>query len=177
MNKCVIFDRDGVINELIQHKDQLTSPKSLNDLRFLPKVTEAVKIIKDLDYLTFIITNQPNIDLTQLSIINNYVKQRLGINEIYSETNQRSDNYKPNTGFFKQVIENYNIDPSKSYMIGDRDKDIIPGYKTGFTTIFIGDEYKSDIDKEIRPNFICPSTYQAALLIRHLNLYNTIKEI
>jgi D-glycero-D-manno-heptose 1,7-bisphosphate phosphatase len=169
MNKCVIFDRDGVINELVQYKDQLTSPKNLNDLRYLPKVAESVKIIKDLGYLTFVITNQPNISLCKLSEINNTIKNYLGINEIYSAIDQNSNDYKPGTGLFKSLIKKYNIDPSKSYLLGDRWKDIVPGHKTRFTTIFIGESYSSPPEYEhIFPNFVCPSIYQAALLINQL---------
>jgi D-glycero-D-manno-heptose 1,7-bisphosphate phosphatase len=177
MNKAVIFDRDGVINELVRHGNQFTAPYNLSELRYLPKVIDAVNIIKNLGFLTFIATNQPNLSLCQISAINNSIKRKLGIDEVYAAVDQKSNDYKPGTGLFEKIIDKHKIDISKSYLIGDRWKDIIPGYKTGFTTIYIGEKYYSPPQYEyIQPNYTCPSAYQAALLIEHLS-HDYYKEI
>src|SRR5271157_9257 len=173
MNKVVIFDRDGVINELVQHGAQLTAPYNLSELRYLPRIVDAVKIIKNLGFLTFIATNQPNLTLCQLSAINNSIKRKLELDEVYSAVNQASEEYKPEIGMFKKIIDNHKVDPSKSYVLGDSWKDIVPGHKTGFTTIFIGENYSFTQEYgHIQPNYICPSAYQASLLIRNLTDYN-----
>ena len=167
MNKAVLFDRDGVINELVQHGAQFTAPYNLSELRFLPNIIEAVNIIKELGFLTFIVTNQPNLGLCQLSAINNTIRRKLNIDEVYFAINPDSMDYKPNTGMFEKIIKNHKIDPKKSFLLGDRWKDIVPGFKTEFTTIFIGEEYMSpDEYKHIKPDYTCKSAYEAALLIK-----------
>ena len=171
MNSCVIFDRDGVINSLVHRGAQLTSPYNLSELSYLPLIVDAVKIIKNLGFLTFVATNQINLTLCQLSAINNSIKRKLELDEVYSAVNQASEDYKPGTGMFKRIIDNHKVDPSKSYVLGNSWEDIIPGHKTGFTTIFIGENYYSAPEYEdIQPNYICSSAYQAALLIKDLSL-------
>lgn len=168
MNKAVIFARNGIINELVWHGNQLTSPYNLSELKYIPRIVDAVKIIKDLGFLTFIVTNQINLPLCQLSAINNSIKRKLDIDEVYSAINQNSDDYKPGTGLFEKIIENHKINPSESYVIANSWKDIIPGYKTGFTTIFAGKTYWSPCEYEyIPPNYTCLDACQASLLIEH----------
>ena len=168
--KAVLFDRDGVINCLIDRGYQRTSPYNLSELQYMPKIFEAVQIIKDLGYKTYVITNQPDIPLCQLTIINNAIKKALGFDEIYSAVDKNSKNYKPGTGLFEKVIEEHKVDPLKSYMIGDRAKDVVAGHLTGFTTILIGDHYEPLLEYvHTFPNFMCSSTYDAALLIKKLN--------
>ena len=49
----------------------------------------------------------------------------------------------------KKIVKKYNIDVSKSFMIGDRFSDILAGKKSGCKTIFIDRNYF-----EIRPKMI-----------------------
>ena len=47
---------------------------------------------------------------------------------------------KPGTLMFEKAIAKFNIDVSKSWMVGDRGRDIIPARTMGIKTIQIGDE-------------------------------------
>jgi D-glycero-D-manno-heptose 1,7-bisphosphate phosphatase len=168
MNKgAIILDRDGVINYLVERGYARTSPYNLAEVEFMPRIFEAFDLIKELSYSTFVITNQPGLLLCQISAINNHIKKRLGINQIYSAIDPTSNDYKPNDGLFKKIIKEHKVDPFKSFMIGDRWKDIVPAYKTGFTTFFVGDHYWTPEEYcTIRPNYIVSSAYDAILLIK-----------
>jgi D-glycero-D-manno-heptose 1,7-bisphosphate phosphatase len=50
---------------------------------------------------------------------------------------------KPGTLMFEKAISKFNIDVNKSWMIGDRGRDIIPARKLGIRTIQIGDEIEA----------------------------------
>ena len=77
--------------------------------------------------------------------------------------------YKPNNGMLETLIKTQKVDRSQSYIIGDRWKDIVPGYKSKLTTIFIGQEYICpDKYKHITPDYIVDSVLQACLLIEEL---------
>jgi D-glycero-D-manno-heptose 1,7-bisphosphate phosphatase len=47
---------------------------------------------------------------------------------------------KPKPGLLLQGIEKYNIDPSKSYFIGDRERDVEAGTAAGVTGILINSD-------------------------------------
>lgn len=174
MKKAVFFDRDGVINELIERTDgSFTSPWSLSEFRFLPKVKESINSIQSLGYMTFIVTNQPGIndgdmDKKELDSICEMLLSTLQIDEILCALDKNSSNYKPQNGMIEYLINKYDIDRNNSYLIGDRWKDIVPGNKSGLKTIFVGNEY------------ICPPEYTCYPVYKTTDIYaacNTIMEI
>ena len=64
------------------------------------------------------------------------------------------------------MIQHHNIDRYRSYMVGDRWKDIVPGYKSQLTTVFVGDLYKPHPNFiDIYPDFIAKDAYDAVYTI------------
>jgi D-glycero-D-manno-heptose 1,7-bisphosphate phosphatase len=173
--KAVFFDRDGVINELVERADgNYTSPWTVDEFRFLPYVKEAVKTVKDLGFMTFVVTNQPGVhdgdmDRSQLDLMNKMIKNWLGVDDILYALDKTSDYYKPGNGMIEALIEKYNIDRDGSYIIGDRWKDIVPGYRSKLTTMFLGDLYVYPHDlKEIQPDYMCIDVLDACCTIMEL---------
>lgn len=177
MKKAVFFDRDGVINELVERKDgSFTSPWTLAEFKFFPKVKESFSLVQSLGFMTFIVTNQPGVkdgDMSkdELDLICDMLKSTLQIDEIVCALDKSSNDYKPNNGMFEYLINKYDIDRDNSYLIGDRWKDIVPGNRSGLKTIFVGDEYK----------YSCPPEYDFCYPVyKTTNIYNachTIMEI
>ena len=56
---------------------------------------------------------------------------------------------KPKTGLFEQAIKDFNIDVAKSWMIGDKQKDMIAGKKVWLKTILLWDKLYPETD------FVC----------------------
>ena len=46
---------------------------------------------------------------------------------------------KPDSLMFERAIAKYNIAVSESYMIGDKERDLIPARKLGIATIILGE--------------------------------------
>ena len=158
--RAVFFDRDGVINELVKRADgSLTSPWTVDEFKFLPYTKEAVKTVKDLGFMTFIVTNQPGVhdgdmDRSQLELINKMLKRWLNVDDILCAFDKTSDFYKPGNGMLEYFIKKYDIDRDGSYMIGDRWKDIVPGIKSKLQTIFVGNVYNYPFEyKEYQPDY------------------------
>lgn len=63
----------------------------------------------------------------------------------------------------KKIVKKYNIDVSKSFMIGDRFSDILAGKKSGCKTIFIDRNYSEK--KPYIQDFTVKSLNQAVLKI------------
>jgi D-glycero-D-manno-heptose 1,7-bisphosphate phosphatase len=178
MNKAVFFDRDGVLNI---DNDFVTD---INQVILHENAAEMIAYCKNLGYKTFIITNQAvvargMITEQKLLEINEDYKNLLlkyhssaNIDQIYycphhphanlEEYRISCDCRKPKPGMILKAAQEYGIDLSKSFMIGDRISDITAGSLAGCKTIhFLSGKHAekaiiSDLktDTEIKPDFI-----------------------
>lgn len=141
MSKCVFLDRDGVIN-----KDYVDYAFTLDRFFILDGVREAVKMLKDAGYVLIIVTNQSGIakgvyTREQMNECHAYMQEELGhrIDQIYfaagHESVSRSLMRKPDTMMFEKGVAKFKVDISKSWMVGDKERDLIPAIKMGLRTI------------------------------------------
>jgi histidinol phosphatase-like enzyme len=109
--------------------------------------------------------------MTDLDDICTFLEDEAGVDHVLYALNKDSDLYKPNNGMIEALIRTYEIDRSKSYMIGDRWKDIVPGNKSGLTTIYVGIKVWNIPDEygDIKPDFIKEDLWSACKLIMELN--------
>ena len=76
--------------------------------------------------------------------MNKKIKDILCVDEIYTCFHSQKDNCpcrKPKIALFEKANKKYNIDKTKSYMIGDRFSDIEAGISFDIKTILLGDGY------------------------------------
>ena len=172
MRRAIFFDRDGVINKLVPRSDgRCTSPWSLSEFMLLPRVREAVALVAP-HYDCFVITNQPHVGhettTHKLAQIHQYLQHEVpGIVEISYCSDQGSSHYKPGHGMVIDLLNKYQLTtaPRHHYMIGDRWKDVVCGYRSGLTTIYVGDKYECGEYANISPDYIVPDIYAACELI------------
>ena len=171
MVKAVFFDRDGVLNRLVEHGDEMTAPWDVNEFEIMPGAKAAVDLVKSNGYMAFIVTNQPDVfdgylPQRHLDIMHRLLRAWLRVDDILVAYDRSGAWYKPKNGMFETLIKQYDLDRSSSYIVGDRWKDIVPGYKSGLNTIFIGEEYHYPLEyKQIQPDYICDNVLQACRLI------------
>ncbi len=155
MSKCVFLDRDGVLN-----KDDINYTYKLSRFQILPGVTQALYELKEAGYLLIIVTNQSGIaqkiyTQRQMEICHIYLQDACEhmIDHFYFSPYHPSVTAslarKPGILMFEKAIARFSIDVKKSWMIGDRGRDIIPARQLRIRTIQIGDE----IEKENRADF------------------------
>lgn len=144
MNKCVFLDRDGVINKEIGDYIMTDEEYVIDD-----GVPEALRKLKDAGYLLVVITNQGGIakglyghDLVKRN--HDYTQEVCGgvIDAFYySPYHQKFSNSlskKPGSLMFEKAMAKFNIDPSQSWMVGDRIRDLHGAAKVGVKGVFIG---------------------------------------
>ena len=142
-NKTIILDRDGT---LIEDKDYAYK---IEDFKLLDGVIEGLKLLQN-DFLFFIVTNQSGIGRGYYSIqdfqnFNNHLinvlkEQKIEIVKTYFCPHVKEDDCecrKPKTKFIDEIINEFNIDINKSWMIGDHPSDIQFGINAGCRTIFL----------------------------------------
>ena len=138
-------------------------------------ISELVKTAKNNGYVVIVATNQPQISkglLTEneLHKLHQDMESLLGKNldEIYycpHVDEHGCDCRKPKPGMLTQAIKKFNIDPSKSFMVGDGDKDIIAGQTAGCKTIFIKNKVKSQYLKNCSPDYVVEKLEEISQLL------------
>ena len=191
MNKAVFLDRDGVINEIIYHKEIgiLDSPANADEIKLFPDVGKAINSFKNLGFKVIIVSNQPGLAKDKFTMdAFEKMKERLKVElkkqgayvdaeyyclhhpeGILKEYTQVCDCRKPKPGMILQAAKDHDIDLSSSWMIGDGITDVKAGQSAGCKTIFIG-RMKCDLcnlmeEEGVRPNHIAPNLYKASLII------------
>lgn len=174
--KAIFLDRDGTINKTVGFLSKEES------FELLPQVADAIRKINDSDYLAIVITNQPVVARGEISeeglqIIHNKMETLLGENGAYldaiyycphhpdkgfegeiKELKIHCDCRKPKPGLLIRAAKDFNIDLSKSWMIGDDIRDVGAGKNAGCKTILIG-------DKESGEDYLATSLYDAVSLV------------
>ena len=157
-NKCVFLDRDGVLN-----RERGGYTYNLEDFEILPGVLKGLKELKEAGYLLIVVTNQSGISKKiytreQMNSCHQLLQKESGniIDHIYyspyQPTVSESLTRKPDSLMFEKAMAKYQIDPKISWMVGDKDRDLIPAKKYNIRTILMSDEIESkyaDYHKEV----------------------------
>jgi len=148
-NKIFFFDRDGV---LIRPKIINNKPYSFNtikEINFCRGIKSILSLTKKLGYINVMITNQPDvarkkIHYTQVVKINSYIQKELSLDAVYMCTHEEKNRCrcrKPKIGLIIKAQKEWNANLNKSYIVGDRWKDIMCGIQAKIKTIFINYSY------------------------------------
>ena len=162
--KAIFLDRDGTINKYVGFL------RNIDDFELLPGVTEAIRKINSSGYLAIVVTNQPviargEITFEQLDEIHNKMETLLGqegayLDAIYFCPHHPDKGFdgevpelkidcecrKPKPGMLSKAAENFNIDLSQSWMVGDGKNDVLAGKNAGCKTALIGtDDFGQDM--------------------------------
>jgi len=149
MLKAVFLDRDGVINKASIINGKPYPPRNLDELELIPGVDQAILQLRDRGYFCIVVTNQPDVARGKTSketveSINQFIIQHLAIHEIiscYHDDYENCDCRKPKPGSLLKAALKYNINLNKSFMVGDRWRDIEAGQNAGCKTFFIDYQY------------------------------------
>jgi D-glycero-D-manno-heptose 1,7-bisphosphate phosphatase len=132
-NRAIFLDRDGVINH-----DPGDYTKNIDEFTILPTVMEALRILKSRGFVFILITNQGGIAKgiyghEEVAEIHEYLKLVCAKNgtpilDVYysphHEVTGKSLSRKPGSLMIERAVARYNIDPAKSWMVGDKQRDL-----------------------------------------------------
>jgi len=172
-SKAVFLDRDGVINRALVRDGQPYPPSSLNDFEILPGVDEACRRLKQAGFLLVVATNQPDVGRGTLAqsvveAIHAHMRRVLPIDRVEvcyhpGHGEFECDCRKPRPGMLLRAARDLGIDLARSWMVGDRWRDIDCGQAAGCRTIFIDCGYAEELKQE--PEFRCGSLSEATRII------------
>lgn len=143
---AAFLDRDGVLIEDCGY------PHRPEDLKLTPGVADAVRRMNQAGYRTVIVTNQSGVardlfDEDQMHAFNALLVEALAeqgavIDAVYAcpfhadavEARYRHADHpdrKPNPGMLTRAIADHDLDPARSFIIGDQPTDIEAGRRAG----------------------------------------------
>lgn len=180
--KAVFLDRDGTLNE---------DPGYLGDadsVVLLPGVIEALDTLKNkYHYLLIVVSNQSGIARgliteDQVKAVNKKISDLLSVHNIYIDAfyycpshpdfNNEDETKcrKPSPQMIIEASESFNVDLSKSYIIGDSHTDVEAGINAGIKTILLktgkGAESISMLQNQNKfPSFVAENILDACSFI------------
>ena len=181
-NNAVFLDRDGTLNI---DPGYLGNP---DDVQLLPKVGEGLSLLKKAySFLLVVVSNQSGIargliTKKQIDSVNSRINLLLkdykvkidafyycpyhpDFNDIQSTLCR-----KPSPDMVLKATKDFNIDLSKSYLIGDSVSDVLCGINAGIKTILVktgeGEDSLSILQNENNfPSFVADNFFDAANFI------------
>lgn len=160
------MDRDGVLNV-----DRVDYVYRLEDLIIQDGVIEGLQLLKENGFLLVVITNQSGIakgiyTADEVWMCHNHLQSKCGniIDALYfcphhPDFTTQTLTRKPDSLMIERAAAKFKVDMSRSWMVGDANRDIAAGKKAGVRTIQIIPHDESQADK------IARSLFEAAQLI------------
>lgn len=171
--RAVFLDRDGVINRALVRDGKPYPPGSLAEFEILPGVADACARLKRAGFLLVVATNQPDVGRGTLSrdlveTIHLQMSKELsldGVEVCYHPGKGAStcDCRKPQPGMLIRAARQLGIDLKRSWMVGDRWRDIDCGHAAGCRTILVDYGYSESLRQ--KPDYRVTGLPEAAELI------------
>lgn len=179
--RAVFLDRDGVINcnVLNPATGEYEAPLTPDDFEFVPGAVDAMRSLRDAGFLLFLVSNQPNYakgkstlkDLrgVHAKFVEGLTSHRIGFAAFYycfhhpqgvgNRYSRACQCRKPSPHFLLRAQARFNLDLTRSWMIGDRLTDVECGTRAGTKTILIATTRVAD---EPQPDAVAPDLAAAA---------------
>ena len=178
MNKAVFLDRDGTINI---EKNYLYK---VEDFEFIPGAIEGMRMLQEAGFILVIVTNQSGIARgyyteDDFAVLNSWMIDELrengvDITAIYycphlpnatiKKYSANCDCRKPLTGMYERAVNDYDIDLSQSYAIGDKIRDCEVCNKTQCRGFLVGENESDDIIEQTKNGALVGIEYATDLL-------------
>lgn len=164
--KAFFLDRDGV---LCEDTDYITCFEKMHIFSY---AKNAVSLLHQKGYLVIVVTNQSGVArgmMTENTVrqLNQYLQEETGVDDIFYCPHLPPDGEeqmpyrivcncrKPKAGMILSAAQQYGIDLKSSYMVGDRESDILAGKNAGVKTIRIADGMCETQADEQYINLLC----------------------
>ena len=153
---AVFRDRDGVLNRAIVRDGHPYPPASLAELAIPADVPDAVERLRQAGFTLVVVTNQPDVargtqSRAAVESINAELGKRLGIYDFrvcYHDDSSHCECRKPEAGLLLAAARDLDFDLTRSFMVGDRWRDVEAGRRAGCRTVLIDNNYRELLKTE-----------------------------
>jgi D-glycero-D-manno-heptose 1,7-bisphosphate phosphatase len=168
VRRAVFLDRDGVINRSVVRGGKPYAPESVEETEILEGVGEALASLRRAGFLNIIVTNQPDVTTGKLKIetvelIHQRLRNEFALDDIkvcYHGDVDGCECRKPKPGMLLEAAREFGIDLERSFMVGDRWRDVAAGQAAGCANFFIDYGYR---EKRPEPPYIAVKSLAEAV--------------
>ena len=172
--RAVFLDRDGVINHPVVRDGLPYPPDGVEEFIIYDDVPASCARLKAAGFLLVVATNQPDVGRGTQSreiVESIHAAMRAALPEIdrvevsYDPggSDAAAPRRKPAPGMLLDAADALGISLPRSYMVGDRWRDIDCGHAAGCATVFIDRGYSETLRRQ--PDFIAGSFAEAVEII------------
>ena len=175
VEKFVLLDRDGVINQRIV--DGYVT--SWAQFVFLPGALDALRLLEQNKYTVLVLSNQAGVGKGLMTVLDldeitrrfrERVEEHGGrIRAVYYCPHRKADNCecrKPKSGLLIKAQREHQFSFSETVLIGDSRADLLAAREVGCPAILIWNDDPADLDKlGCRPRAVVSGLYEAVQLI------------
>jgi D-glycero-D-manno-heptose 1,7-bisphosphate phosphatase len=149
--QAVFLDRDGVLVEAIVRDGRPYAPTSLDAFHLVPDAGTEVARLRDAGLRCLLFTNQPEVargllPADVLAEMHARLRAQVPLDAIYVCPHDPTDGcacYKPRPGMLHEAASEWSLDLTRSFVIGDRWRDIEAGHAVGCYTILLARPYSA----------------------------------
>lgn len=153
MMRAVFFDRDGVLNEVVEREGEPGSPRALSELVVTPGAADVIHRLRAAGLRAFVITNQPDIARGRVSAaaadaIMAAVLSVLPLDDALVCPHDDADGCacrKPQPGMIERLAARWGVDAHASWVVGDRWRDVEAGRAAGCRTVLLRRAYNAGV--------------------------------
>ena len=146
-------------------------PATLDEFEFLPGVERAALALRKAGFLIVVVTNQPDVGtgIQRREVVEAmHDKLRVAglcddVRVCYHTDEDCCDCRKPKPGMLIEAAREWQIDLARSFMVGDRWRDVAAGKAAGCYTFFIDCKYRER--RAHNPDAVVASLEEAGSLI------------
>jgi len=148
--RAVFLDRDGVLVKPVIREGRPYPPGTVEELEIIPGAREALERLKQHGLLLVVVTNQPDVARGQqtaeaVARMHERLVRELPLDDILACLHDDGDGCgcrKPKPGLIQEAARRHGIDPGRSFLVGDRWRDIEAGRAAGCTSVLIDYGYR-----------------------------------
>ena len=148
--RAVFLDRDGVLAEAIVRADGSSyAPTRVEEFVLVPGAGQQVQRLREAGFIAIVFTNQPELASGELKppdleAMHRRMRAAIPLDDVYVCPHDKSEGcrcHKPSIGMIEDAVSRWEIDLARSYVIGDRWRDVEAGRAAGCYSILIERPY------------------------------------
>lgn len=148
--QAVFLDRDGVLVKPVVRHGRPYPPSSPEEMEIFPEAPAALEKLKQQGLLLVVVTNQPDVargaqTAEAVARMHQRLARELPLDDILVCLHDDADGCrcrKPKPGLIEEAARRHGIDATRSFLIGDRWRDIDAGHAAGCTCLLIDYGYR-----------------------------------
>lgn len=153
----VFFDRDGVLNDVVERDGAPGSPRAVSELVVTAGAAHVIRRLRNAGLRAFVVTNQPDVSrglvsASESAAIMAAVRSALPLDDVLVCPHDDADGCdcrKPRPGMIERLAARWGVEARASWVVGDRWRDVDAGRAAGCRTVLLRRPYNAGATADV----------------------------